>query len=80
MLFIVTQQVQPAFIIAVMQSQQAWIMAAQALSPLVQMMVTPCSVGSHLHMPIIRLQQAAAIPFIIMVQPHMPPASMLQRF
>jgi len=80
MLFIITQQVQPAFIMPVMQSQQAWIMSQQALSPLVQVMQTPSSVISHLHMPIIMLQEQATIPFIIMQQLHMPPASMVQRF
>ncbi len=39
MLFIIMQQEQPAFIIMVMQSQQAWIMSQQALSPLVQVML-----------------------------------------
>lgn len=79
MLFIMTQQVQPAFIMPVMQSQHDWIMAQQALSPLVQVMQTSSSVVSHLHMPIIRLQQQAIMPFIIMQQEHMPPAIMVQR-
>ena len=74
------QQVQPAFIIAVMQSQQAWIISQQALSPLVQVIVQPSSVISHLHMPMTRLQQQAIMPFIIMQQEHMPPASIVQRF
>jgi hypothetical protein len=78
--FIRTQQVQPAFIMPAMQSQQAWIMAQQAGSPLVQVIVTPFSVISHLHSPIIRLQQQAIMPFIIRQQEHMPPASMVQRF
>jgi len=80
MLFIMTQQVHPAFIMDVMQSQHAWIMAQQFASPLVQVIVTPSSVISHLHMPIIRLQQQTIIPFIIMQQLHMPPASIVQRF
>ena len=80
MLFIIMQQVQPAFIMAVMQSQQAWIMSQQALSPLVQVMQTPSSVISHLHMPIVRLQQQTIMPFIIMQQLHMPPAIIVQRF
>jgi hypothetical protein len=78
--FIMTQQVQPAFIMVLQQSQQAWIMAAQSLSPLVQVRETPFSVISHLHMPITRLQQQAIIPFIIMQQLHMPPAIIVQRF
>ena len=80
MLFIIMQQVQPAFIMAVMQSQQAWIMAQQSVSPLVQVMRTPSSVISHLHMPIVRLQQQTIMPFIIMQQLHMPPAIIVQRF
>jgi hypothetical protein len=78
--FIIMQQVQPAFIIALQQSQHAWIIAPQSLSPLVQVMQTPFSVVSHLHMPMIRLQQQAIIPFIIMQQLHMPPAIIVQRF
>jgi hypothetical protein len=35
MLFIITQQLQPFFIIMVMQSQHDWIMAIMAESPLV---------------------------------------------
>lgn len=48
MLFIIRQQVQPAFIMAVMQAQQASIMAVHSGSPLAQVMQTPSSVGSHL--------------------------------
>ena len=55
MLFIIMQQVQPAFIMAVMEAQQASIMAQQAGSPLVQVMQTPSSVGSHLQWAIIML-------------------------
>jgi hypothetical protein len=80
MLFIIMQHVQPDFIMAAQQSQHAWIMAQHSLSPLVQVMQTPISVASHLHMPIIRLQQQAIMPFIIMQQLHMAPAVMLQRF
>ena len=42
--FMHMQQVQPALHMAIMQSQQAWIMAQQAGSPLVQVMQTPSSV------------------------------------
>jgi hypothetical protein len=77
--FIMTQQVQPAFIMVLQQSQHAWIMSQQSLSPLVQVMETPFSVISHLHIPITRLQQQAIIPFIIMQQLHMPPAIIVQR-
>jgi len=80
MLFIIMQQEQPAFIMAFMQSQQAWIMSQQALSPLVQVIMQPSLVISHLHMPIIRLQFMTIMPFIIMQHEHMPPAIMLHRF
>jgi hypothetical protein len=76
----IMQQVQPAFIMAAMHSQHAWIMAQQSLSPLVQVIVQPFSVISHLHIPIIRLQAQTTIPFIIMQQLHMPPAIIMQRF
>jgi hypothetical protein len=78
--FIIMQQVQSADIMDVQQSQHAWIMAQQFLSPLVQVMQTPMSVISHLHMPIIILQQQTIMPFIIMQQLHMPPAIIVQRF
>ena len=74
------QQTQPAAHMEAMQSQQAWIIAQQAGSPLVQVMHTPSSVISHLHMPIVMLQQQTIMPFIIMQQLHMPPAIMVQRF
>ncbi|MGO8901489.1 MAG: hypothetical protein ACLQU5_24525 [Isosphaeraceae bacterium] len=80
MLFMQRQQVQPAAHMAIMQSQQAWIIEQQAGSPLVQVMQTPSSVISHLHMPIVMLQQQTIMPFIIMQQLHMPPAIMVQRF
>ena len=47
--FIIRQQLQPAFIMAVMQSQQAWIISAHLASPLVQVMTQPSLVMSHLH-------------------------------
>jgi hypothetical protein len=78
--FIMMQQVHPDFIMALQQSQQAWIMSQQALSPLVQVMQTPLSVISHLHIAIVRLQQQAIIPFIMQQQEHIPPAIMVQRF
>jgi hypothetical protein len=63
-----------------MQSQQASIIALQAGSPLVHVMQTPSFIGSHLHIPIARLQQHISMPFIIMQQLHMPPAIIEQRF
>jgi hypothetical protein len=55
MLFIIRQQEQPAFIMAVIEAQQASTMAVQAGSPLVQVMHTPFSVGSHLQWAIVML-------------------------
>lgn len=80
MLFMHRQQTQPALDIADMQSQQAWIIAQQSASPLVQVMQTPSLVWSHLHMPIVMLQLQTIMPFIIMQQLHIPPAIMEQRF
>jgi hypothetical protein len=80
MLFMHTQQTQPAFVMLAMQSQQAWIIAQHDGSPLVHVMQTPSFVGSDLHMPIAKLQQHIIIPFMIMQQLHIPPAIMEQRF
>ena len=43
-------------------------------------MQTPSLVISHLHMPIVRLQQHIIMPFIMQQQLHMPPAIIVQRF
>jgi hypothetical protein len=80
MLFIITQQVQPDFIIAVMQAQHAWTMALHAASPLVQVMQTPCSVGSHLQRHIVMLHAQTTIPLSMQQQLQRPPAIMVQRF
>ena len=77
---IVMQQEQPAFMQAVMQSQQPWIMSQQALSPLVQVTQQPSLVISTLHAPIVRLQQQTVIPFIMQQRLHMPPAIIVHRF
>ncbi len=74
------QQVQPAFMQADMQSQEPWIMSQQPLSPLVQVTVQPSLVISHLHIPIMRLQEQTIMPFIMQQQLTMPPAIMEQRF
>jgi hypothetical protein len=79
-LFIITQQVQPAFIMPDMHSQQAWIISQHLASPLMQVMQQPSLVISHLHMPMVKLQQLTIIPFIMQQQLTMPPASMVQRF
>jgi hypothetical protein len=68
------QQVQPALSMVAMQSQHAWIISAHALSPLVHMTDMPLSDISHLHMPMVRLQQQTTEPFMTMQQLHMLPA------
>jgi len=78
--FIITQQVQPDFMHIIMQSQHAWIIAQQSLSPLVQVIVQPSLVISTLHRPIARLQQQQTTPFITMQQLIMPPCIIMQRF
>jgi hypothetical protein len=80
MSFIIMQQVQPHFIIAHMQSQQAWIMSQQALSPLMQVTQTPSPVISYMHMPIVRLQEQTIAPFIMQQRLHFELAIMEQRF
>jgi len=77
---IIRQQVQPAFMQPMMQSQQAWIMSQHILSPLVQVRQQPLAVISHLHMPMVRLQQQTIIPFIVQHMLHIPPAIIVQRF
>jgi hypothetical protein len=79
-LFIITQHVQPDCSIVVKQSQQAWIILQQVGSALVQVIQTPLGVISHLHIPMVRLQQQTIIPFMRQQTLHMPPAIMLQRF
>src|SRR5438105_2784630 len=61
-------------------SQQAWIISQHLASPLVQVMQTPSFVISHLHMPIVKLQQQTTMPFIMQQQVHMPPCSIVHRF
>ena len=79
-LFMQQQQVQPAAIIVLMQSQQAWIMLLHSESPDVHEIMQPSLVISHLHMPIVRLQQHTVMPFIMQQHEHMPPASIVHRF
>jgi hypothetical protein len=80
MLFIMTQQVQPACIIDIMQSQQDWIIWQHLGSPELHMILQPLSVISQLHMPMVRLQQQTGMPFIIMQQLTIEPVSIEQRF
>ena len=79
-LFMQQQQVQPQAIMVAMQSQQAWIILQHSASPEVQVTQQPSFVISHLHMPIVRLQQQTIMPFIMQQQLTMPPPSMVQRF
>ena len=80
MLFMQTQQTQPALVMPIMQSQHAWIMAQQDGSPLVQVMQTPSLVGSHLHIAMAMLQQHIIMPFIMQQHEHIVPAMAAQRF
>ena len=80
MLFIIMQQVQPAFIMVDRQSQHDWIMSQHILSPLVQVIVQPSFVISTLHRPIARLQQQQTIPFMTMQQVIIPPCIIMHRF
>jgi hypothetical protein len=79
-LFIIMQQVQPACIMAFMQSQHAWIIWQHFASPELHDTLQPLSVISQTHMPMVRLQQQTVMPFIIMQQLTMPPDSIEQRF
>jgi hypothetical protein len=71
---IIRQQVQPAFMHAIRQSQHPWITSQHALSPLVQVITHPSLVISTLHIPHVRLQQQTIIPFIVQQTEHIPPA------
>jgi hypothetical protein len=73
------QQVQPSLIIVARHSQQAWIISSHLASPLVQVIQTPSLVMSHLHMPMVRLQQQTIMPFIMQQHVHMPPANIVHR-
>jgi hypothetical protein len=75
-----TQQVQPAFMQAVMHSQQAWHMAAQPSSPLVQVMHTPILVSVHSHLHIDMQHWHIIMPFIMQVHEHIDPANILHMF
>ena len=75
-----TQHMQPAFMQAIMQSQQAWHMAQQASSPLVQVMHTPILVSVHSHLHMHMLHWHIIMPFIMQQQLHMLPAIILHMF
>ncbi|HTM54298.1 MAG TPA: hypothetical protein VL175_09720 [Pirellulales bacterium] len=71
---------QPAFMQAAMQSQQAWHMAQQSSSPLVQVMHTPILVSAHSHLHIDMLHWHISMPFIMQQQLHRLPAIILHMF
>jgi hypothetical protein len=75
-----TQQMQPAFTQAIVQSQQAWHMAQQSASPLVQVKHTPILVSVHSHLHIENEQWHIIMPFIKHMQLHMVPAIILHMF
>jgi hypothetical protein len=50
------------------------------VSPEVQVIVQPSLVMSHLHMPMVMLQQHTIMPFIMQQHEHMPPWSIMHRF
>jgi hypothetical protein len=75
-----TQHMQPASMQAIMQSQQAWTMSQQALSPLVQVMQTPSAVISQVQLHMAMLHWHMHMPFFMHMQLHMPSHSILQRF
>jgi hypothetical protein len=55
-------------------------MSQQALSPLMQVTQTPSAVISHMHMPMVRLQQQTMAPFIMQQRLHFEFAIIEQRF
>lgn len=77
---IIMQQQHPAFMQPMMQSQHAWIMSQHALSPLVQVIMHPLAVISHLHIAIAMLQQHTVMPFMVQHMLHIPPAIIAHRF
>jgi hypothetical protein len=79
-LFIIRQQVHPALHMVAMQSQHDWIISQHLASPEVQVTQMPLSFMSHLHMPMVKLQQHTVRPFIITQHEHIPPTNMEQRF
>jgi len=76
----VMTQLQPHSIMAIIHSQQAWIILHVMLSPLVHMQHMPSLVISHLHMPFIMLIDIMIMPFIIMWQLTMLLPIIMQRF
>ena len=75
-----TQHVQPAFMQAHMQSQQASIISQHALSPLTHVMQTPSLVMVHSHLHMAMLHTLSIVPFIMQHRLHRPPAIILHMF
>jgi len=71
---------QPAFMQAATQSQQAWHMAQQSSSPLVQVKQTPILVSVHSHLHMLHEQLQTIMPFIMQQQLQPQPASILHMF
>ena len=79
--FIIMQHIMPDVIMAVMQSQQACIILTMLASPLVQVIITPMSIISHLQAPMqAMLQQQHIMPFIIIAVEQPAPGIIMQRF
>jgi len=74
------QQMQPACMHLCWQSQQAWIMLAQCLSPLVQWISTPSAELTHLQLHIAKLHWQVCMPFIRQQQLHSPSHNMRHMF
>jgi hypothetical protein len=74
------QHMQPAFMQAAMQLQQAWQAAQQSSSPLVQVKHTPILVSLHSHLHIVKQQLHTTMPFIMQQQLQALPASILHMF
>ena len=70
----------PDFMQAVIQSQQAWHIAQQSASPLVQVKQTPILVSVHSHLHMVKQQLHMGMPFIMQQQLHILPASILHMF
>ena len=75
-----TQLIQPASIIWLQQSQQAGIILVAMGSPLVQAIVRPLGMFSHLQVAIISAQVQQGIPFIRQQQVHIAPGLIAHRF
>ena len=76
---IMTQHRQPASIMPIMHSPHAWIIFAIMASPLVQLIMTPPSIISHLQAAIVMLHWHRHIPFIMQQQEQADPSIILHR-